>query len=224
MLATCELRWFFDATDTSTGADTAWVGAVRTWLEESGAVKRERERIDRYLATNDDALGIKMRGSGGPSKLEAKLRTHELGVCRFGGLEGRVERWRKWTLVDDVRAVSFSTEEGAIDVTKRRLSGLFVVDAGGVRPATEGADVEEGCLFEVTELSAPRAGVRASATVGFEAFGPDGRALPVLARVAEHVAEALMARQPSLRLHADASRGYPAWLAVHLAALHPHVG
>jgi len=79
---TLELRWFID------DADGERAKAAREWFSD---VEPEGKREDRYLLTDREDLGIKLREG---KKLETKYRLAVLG--------GGVERWRKLSLsVDD---------------------------------------------------------------------------------------------------------------------------
>ena len=79
---TLELRWFID------DVDGAQANAARAWFSD---VAPEGAREDRYLLTEREDLGIKLRES---KKLETK---YSLATLTDG-----VERWRKLSLpVDD---------------------------------------------------------------------------------------------------------------------------
>jgi hypothetical protein len=191
MFPTAEVRWFVEG---------ALPGAARAWFHAlAPGVPAEPPRTDRYVPTAAEDLGVKVR----QGRVEVKQRTGEVGLERWGTVEGRVEAWRKWSL--DLAADARPTDW--VSVQKRRWLVTFRVRSGAVAPVPQGTVPSKGVNVEV---SAIRAGKQRWWGVCLESFGPgEASRLRALRRVAAHV----FAGGPPPGLGAGASMGYPAWLA-----------
>jgi hypothetical protein len=124
-------------------------------------------------------------------------------------VEGWAEQWQKWSVARLPHAVLLPRlgvpGRRWRDVKKRRRVATFAWSVAGGAVLTSAAP-ERGCRVEQAVVEA---GGQQWATLGLEAFGPDGRIGDALAASAA----ALFAELGSVAgLTADASYGYPAWL------------
>lgn len=193
MTETAEVRWFVPG---PLPPDAA------AWFAGLGPLPDEEARTDRYLVPQGpDGPGVKLRGG----RLEVKRRTETHGTWPLGAAEGRVEAWAKWSF-PLVPLLAETPDAGWTPVGKRRRVHAFVVEQGAVRPA--GGEASGGVgrveLAALTRDGAPWW------SVCVEAEAPDGAAR--LAALQAVAAYAFGPGTPSA-LSADASMGYPAWLA-----------
>jgi hypothetical protein len=138
---TLELRWFID------DVDGAQARAAREWFSD---VTPDGLREDRYLLTEREDLGIKLREG---KRLETKYRLAEL--------TGGIERWRKLSLsVDDPDLEKHGTWVRLEKERRSRRHGGFNV--------------------EVTALVAHGGNkTRRAVTIGFEGSGDEATLLRV---------------------------------------------
>ena len=192
MGATAEVRWFFR------GQAPA---SLASWFADVGA--EPQERADHYLLLPEtDALGIKLRGGGGP--LEIKLREREHGEQQVSGaVAGNVEQWRKWSV--DL-GVGEPPPDQLVVVHKSRRMVTFTPPEWkpSLEPPEPGGS--DGCNAEVTDL---RAGGEEWSTLGMEAFGSEDTILESLHSTCRAFFGTL--DLPG-GLGADLSCGYPGWL------------
>lgn len=203
MYPTVETRWFFPG---------PLPDAARAWHEALGETKPALQaRADLYLVSlAPDAPNVKLRAvDGAERRLEIKTRAGTLATQTLGPhAVGRVGRWTKWRLplaeeAPDPDLLAASSDW--IRVEKRRLSRVFVLDAGQVKEADLADAPPAGCDVELSEIETH---LGRYWSVCLEAFGPDaGDLAPMLRRTAEH---ALAAAPP---LPAARSLSYPEWLA-----------
>ncbi|MDX1545680.1 MAG: hypothetical protein R3247_01760 [Rhodothermales bacterium] len=191
---TAEIRWFFDGAVPEAAAD--WFGALGPPPEP------EAPRTDHYLLPTGPALNVKLR----EGHAEAKRRDGDGRTVRLhGGAEGVLEHWRKWSF-PLAEAATVPDDACWLAVPKSRRMRRYRLDADGTLQEITGTDAapERVCEVEVSRIGV--AG-RSFWSLCFEASGPDPAA--TLRRAATHV----FAQAPPLRLPADASMGYPAFLA-----------
>ena len=172
-LTTLEVRWF------SSGEAPL---EVKKWFENGlGELSQPETREDRYLKLPRDYLNLKLR----QGNLELKWRQQELGCQTWGDrLEGKVERWQKWTCPKILAKLIPQAEW--ITVQKRRSQRHH-----------------ENVSYELTQLT-----VQESAwwSLAFEAQGSDfSRFTGVVSQVCQtYLGPKLLAEQ---------SYAYPHWLA-----------
>jgi hypothetical protein len=165
---------------------------------------------DRYLLLpRADDLGIKWR----EGQFQAKGRAGDLGVQQFGGGHaGRVERWIKWSYAKVPHAYEelfrgAVSELPIVAVGKTRALHKFRLDtfSGSLRAVPAESPVDRGLGMELTEIEVQG---NAWTSLGFEAF-PDDPAMPGHFSAA---VDTLLAGLTDVRLTAEASFSYPAWL------------
>ncbi len=197
---TSEVRWFFDG---------ALPASVLTWFAGPGtglvADRCDTYRLDRQIDT-----GVKRRFR---TTLELKLRLDRPKPLVIGNLDGRLERWKRWSPADDRVRLDDATVWVDVDKTiiKRRFDGegREVVLSEANRAMTgEGCDVEIAAI-SVNSLQAW--------TFALAAFGEPGRHEAFLACAWAALA-ADRPRNDEFELDRRHSCGYPEWLA-RLAAI-----
>lgn len=190
-LDTSELRWFAEGPIPMTVVD---------WFTEGASLGSFEQRVDSYLLSAREDLGIKRRNR---STLEAKLRwATDRPVRLASGLMGRVEHWRKWF----PREV-FDELQVWFDVHKRVFTRSFDRNGEAVSAPTD-----LGCEVEVAALSAH--GIDAW-TFALEARGPR----PTRPAIVRAAAETLLGSRPLPRPLIDTlgtDNGYPAWLHLRM--------
>ncbi|HEU4412612.1 MAG TPA: hypothetical protein VFS43_45635 [Polyangiaceae bacterium] len=198
-LQSAEVRWFFDEGDPR----------VASLKARFGHVKPEGERLDHYLLTGRNDLGIKFRGEEGePVRFEVKYLTGTLGVVPFGSsVAGKLERWSKLAL-DEV-PVGQPERASWFAVSKDRRRRRFALDGASAREVRGGDRAEAVCAVELSALSFTRGGLPAKAfTLGFEAIGAASLGM----RALEAATKAFVQERPGLSLSPVASASYPEWL------------
>jgi hypothetical protein len=218
--STVEVRWFFEGALEETGRGVeAWFRArAHAGSRQPAPIAWEPAppawRQDRYLVVpGHDDMGIKWR----EGRLEIKGREAALGPRVFApGIEGRCERWIKWSYAGDRVAQRFldlfhddRSVDGAVLIEKRRLQRLFRLDdrgetteVGGVEPRERGVNVE---LTRIRVRDRPEA----HWSLAFEAFPGDVHTAEMLAPIVARFLEGF----PVMPLAADRSRSYPRWLS-----------
>lgn len=182
---TLEVRWIV------AGPPAA---AVLDWFGRFPA--RTQTREDRYLLWPGlPGLSVKLRGD---RSLDVKAYLGNYGVMAVpGGGQGRLERWRKWSLPLTPARPSGAAAEGWVLVRKQRHLTWFPL------PAAPGT----GCAAELTEAQASG---QTWWSVGLEAAGTPG-----LLRAAVLHAAGLLFAVPlpaAEKLSLDNSRSYAQWL------------
>ncbi len=185
MLTTMELRWFYRGTIPE--EIKQWFGADSL----VGHLTPPEEREDLYLyAAGCDYLGIKFR----QNKLEVKWRQEELGVLRADKVEGKAEKWVKWSCKDPTPEsflVASVAEKGEwVSVKKVRSQRLY-----------------ETCAVEIAQVN-----IRDNDwwSLGFETLGEDEHLMDNLKAVASQLFQSY---HGSL-LQAQDSFAYPKLLAL----------
>jgi hypothetical protein len=199
LLDSLEIRWFL----------TENTDDLRDWFK---AAAREGDRVDHYLMTERDDVGLKVRLVGEqPAKLETKYRLGSLGAVQIAqNVIGTIERWRKVSTRAEGDTALLQTDTW-LSVHKDRRLRKLVVENGISREVPASARPDVGCAFELVELRHHRTRDRDSAiayTVGFEAFGPTANLLDILLTACR----AAFSETPNLALDARDSMGYPAWV------------
>jgi hypothetical protein len=195
MAISAELRWFRE--------DSVPV-EVRDWFRRAYQPIREDPRVDVYLLTSSRDLGVKLR----QQRIEIKQRIEVQAPEMFRpGIEGRLERWIKWSCALGEKHSPMPAEEDHwLPVKKERLLKKFeVTEDDRIEPAA--TPVDQGCNVELTSLD-----VRGQAwwSLGLEAFGSAERVERNLRRVLRVVLS-----DPSFPLfEASRSFGFPEWLAL----------
>ena len=161
---------------------------AENWFSSLGPPAEPESRTDRYLIPlESEDLGLKFR----EGLVQAKQRTRTLGTLGMGArASGRVEAWRKWDLGDSGEPPS----PGWVDVAKTRR-----------QRAARGLGTGARCVLELAEVE-----VRGEAwwSICLEAWGPTEAARWRCLRAG---ARRWLGSAPALP--AEASMGYPAWLA-----------
>jgi hypothetical protein len=196
LLESMEVRWFF-------APDHAVVGAVGALF--SGA-KHEGPRLDRYVVTGRDDLGIKVRAEKGePVKLETKYRIGSLGAVALAPkVTGVIDRWKK--LSAELGEAGPGSSVATVDLEKERRLRRYASDASGVREVGPKDKPAAGCNVEWTELRV--GGAQAAWTLAFESFGPG----PGLLRTLQRVVTSVLVDAPELAVAEANARSYPAFV------------
>ncbi len=178
--------------------------AVADWFARFPAGTETRQ--DRYLVRPRlPGLAVKIRG-GGP--LEAKVYLGSPGLLHApGGMCGRIERWRKWSLRPDRLRFGTRRLQGWTAVSKSRTITWFPpASQPGLQPGQTGSD-EPGCAVELTEIHAHG---QPWWSLGFEATGPRGLLRSQLEATAAQVfADSLPG---GIELRPGSSQSYAKWL------------
>lgn len=203
MFATVEVRWFYEGRVPE---------IVREWFRRGAYGPDEQpRRVDHYLRLGEtESLGIKLR----EGRIEIKQRHRPHGVVRFHErAAGLVEGWRKWSLplagVGEGLAHALVPASAWIAVQKERSLRIYGMGSGGLLfPVPGVAYPEQGCGVE---LAAVEVGGAVWWSLAFEAFGDESSLQENLVSAVED----LFAREGvPLLLEAQASCGYPRWLAL----------
>lgn len=137
---------------------------------------------------------------------EAKRRDVEGEIVAFaGGISGRVERWRKWSLplAEDA---DHPQDDAWLSVLKVRRKLSYCVDEyGHVASVPSGTTFHSGCDVELSRIEV---GGVAWWSMCFEAFGGEERLRDLLLQTIAHV----FAQGTPPALDAAYSCGYAAWL------------
>jgi len=218
MLASIEVRWFFDRDALSTPIVEGWIENESPY-GDAGPIPKDvlwRERLEKKpdvyaLVPGAADMGIKWR----EGELQVKARREDCGLSAFeGGLQGRVERWLKWSYKGQSIEAAFRPwfEKSArgpriVEVAKYRALRKIQIDARGkateVRPDTFPG---RAVAVEVTALEV--LGARYW-SIGLEAFPDDSGMSPALAEVANK----FLSRLRGVPLTAANTDSYPSWLA-----------
>lgn len=205
---TAEVRWFGKEDLPAT---------VLSWFHQCpGKALRLEQRIDSYLLTQVDNVGIKIRGD----RLEIKFRTRSVGQRQFHrNLAGVIEHWTKVGFDNDMGSISARTLENPVtqwlDVRKARLVRHYILSqSGDIAPLNTNAksyspmqlEVQDGCSVEITEIQVPQGKWW---SLGFEAFGSDQRREELLIGAINILGRTFSS--PPLAF--QDSFGYPSWLA-----------
>jgi hypothetical protein len=202
MFPSMEVRWFYQGTVPA---------EVAKWFQSgTGRAEAQAPRVDYYLDLQEmDGLGIKLR----EGKVEVKRRQRQHGLRRFREqAAGVVEHWRKWSfelsmgegeLSDSLRPVS-----SWVAVQKeRQLRKYRVAEDERLVPVPAEAYPERGCSVELSSLCVEG---QDWWSLCFEAFGDESSLRQTLLLVVEEV---LTCEGVPFPLDAEASYGYPRWLA-----------
>lgn len=201
ILDSLEVRWFFAGDHLAAAAACASFASVTV----------EGRRVDHYLVTDRNDLGLKARlVEGETTKVETKYLVRGMGTIRLGErIAGNLERWRKLSLaVDDRQGLR---RQGLwLAVEKDRRLRKFAFENGYATEVSATSRPDAGCGFELTqvryrlddELSVPEW------TLGLEAFGPEPKLLEILQ------ATSRVAFIDDARFELDGARSasYPEWL------------
>ena len=194
--STLEVRWILPGQLDPAVAD--WFARFPAWTET---------RQDSYLVQPRlPGLAVNIRG-GGP--LEVKIYLGSPGLLHaWGGVGGRMERWRKWSLPPGRFPFGSPRLPGWTAVRKsRKISWFPSASQPGPSTGPVRSD-EQGCAVELTEIHA--AG-QPWWSLGFEATGPSGLQRSQLdAAAAQVFAEPL---PEGAELGAGNSQSYAKWLA-----------
>ncbi len=197
---TTEVRWFLRAQQDA-------VDVLERWFE---SVAPEPGRLDRYVATDRDDFGVKVRDTKAKAaRFETKDRLSAPTATRFApSIAGRVERWRRVSVA--VARAEATLDGEMIHVRKQRRARQFGIMKGQVVEVAPDPPVDPCCIVEWTtiEIEAPHAPSMLW-TLGFEASGTEEIQRSCLRAVAHE----LFAQVPELVLTLDASCGYPELLA-----------
>jgi hypothetical protein len=217
--STLEVRWFCPDPPAENGsALEAWFRSRPTY--ESGgkpaplawAPEPPAWRQDRYLVVpGHDDMGIKWR----EGRLEIKGREAALGHQVFApGIEGRCERWLKWSYAGEAIARRFGSlfhdcaANAIVTVEKRRLQRHLRLDPSGVvLEVGLGEERERGIDVELAHVRLAGTSSDLYWTLGFEAFPSD-----CLSERFAQVVRCFLEGCPALPLGADRSMSYPRWL------------
>lgn len=197
---TTEVRWFLRAQQDA-------VDVLERWFEH---VAPDPGRIDRYVPTDRDDFGVKVRDTKAKAaRFETKDRLSAPTATRFApSIAGRVERWRRFSVA--VAKAEATWDGEFIEVHKQRRARQFGIMGGQVVEVPQDPPVDPCCIVEwsTIEIQSRRAPSMLW-TLGFEASGtPEAQRTCLRA-----VAHELFAQQPELTLTLDASCGYPELLA-----------
>jgi hypothetical protein len=193
---TTELRWFIDE---------RLPPDVTSCFTRSGTAGILEERYDSYRIDDRCDMGVKRRFR---TTLELKVRRSTGDEIELdGGLEGRLEVWRKWSPADDL--VEGGRNRRWIDVHKTVVKRRFTADGDEIG-FTDSSLVAAGVGCDVEIVAVAVAGVDAW-SFAFAAYGPTTtrqgsitaawRALDVSAPLVDRTAASI-----------GGSSGYPEWL------------
>jgi hypothetical protein len=218
--STLEVRWFCPGplADTGPGVEEWFrtkprLGGGGKPLPIEWAPAAPAWRQDRYLLLPDyDEISIKWR----EGRLEIKGREIAFGQIVFAGsIEGRVERWIKWSYAGEAIERLFlglfqgNAAAGVAAVAKRRLQRCLWIDRtlGPVevspdQPRPRGIDIE---LVQI-RMAEPQSASYWS--LAFEAFPGDQQ----MAELFERTVVEFLKDCPALPLSADRAMSYPRWL------------
>ena len=217
MYRSSEVRWFFAG---ELPAD------VREWFVVGDHVRGEPVRTDEYILLPDcRTVSLKIR----EGRLEVKARTLAPEPVTYAhDVKGMRDNWVKWSsntvAVEALEELVSRADERRLIVTKHRRLRTYSLH-GEAPEEVDGSVVrlEDGCQIELTEISVSWAHPRyrsnvpdeeqASSTwwtLSFEAFGAPERITANLDRVMTLIFRSA----PPMQLPRDASRSYPAWLAM----------
>jgi hypothetical protein len=189
MISTVEVRWFLEG-----------VSLDPPILFGDG--RPPSTRTDWYARTGPQC-GIKLR----EGNVDVKILDLEVGDLELDGIQGGIQRWRKWTYTGDPSddaVVPFLGGDDWIAVGKARRLTAFRVRSGMVTQtdSVEGAD----CHAEWTNLRLEGSNWL---TIGLEAYG----AGKPLTDIVESVARFILPRlSDGLALRRENSMSYPEWL------------
>lgn len=171
MYASAEVRWIHEG---------SLPDSIAAWFEASAGLTKAQTRTDRYIRpAGEDGLNVKWREGG----LEVKRLSEVLGVETLAsGVEGRLERWRKWRFPLAEGGTLMDPEQEWVAVSKTRRVATFTLHDGVIRRAADGHWLEAGCGVEIAEMKARG---ETAWSVCLEAFGPDR--VEILRRTASHV-------------------------------------
>jgi hypothetical protein len=193
---TLEVRWILPGPLQTPVAE--WFGRFPVRFE----TREDTYLLDPYLP----GLSVKVRGGGAP--FEVKVYRGSPGVLEVGErARGRIESWQKWSFPCDAPSQGSGAPPGWRPVLKTRRISRFLLASGRAAAPGPGQADEAGCEVELAEI---RTRGQAWWSLGFEAAGPGE-----LLRSELEAAAALVFAQalPGLvKLGADASRSYAAWL------------
>lgn len=198
---TAEMRWFYRG---------ELPGAVLRWyLESSGIITEPEQRTDKYLLLPDvSSVGIKLR----EGSLEIKARSQGLGLLQLEpGISGRLEKWKKWSLVlnDDVSAEDELVQAIGrwVAVYKSRYLARFDLQSeSAIQALAKDKPAPAGCEFELTTIVIEN---QRWWTIAFESFGYEDTLVQNLLRLSSE----LLAMVPPAPMTAEVSCSYPRWLA-----------
>jgi hypothetical protein len=197
---TTEVRWFLRAQQDA-------VDVLERWFEK---IAPEPGRVDRYVATDRDDFGVKVRDTKAKAaRFETKDRLSAPVATRFApSIAGRVECWRKVSLA--VARAEATLDGEMIHVRKQRRARHFGIMGGHVVEVPQDPPVNPCCIVDwsTIEIESPRAPSMLW-TLGFEASGTAEAQRTCLRAVAHE----LFATNSDLALTLDASCGYPELLA-----------
>ncbi len=198
MLHSAEVRWF-DAGAIPTEVQ-AWFCGGQTLAPEI--------RTDRYLRFEGcETVGVKIRQ--GNFEIKA-LRGATESVRYADSVTGRADCWVKWSYsqppVEAWVQALLADSRGWVEIGKRRLLRKFSLDKGAVEEVAATERPQEGCNFELTEISSSGA---LWWSLAFEAFGDPARVWENL----RLTAVGLFAQSPPpLLLDTTRSCAYPVFL------------
>lgn len=202
MFASMEVRWFYRGTVPA---------EVAEWFH-SGTSQPEVQspRVDYYLCLREiDSLGIKLR----EGRLEVKRRHRQHGLRHFcEQASGVVEHWRKWSfglsMGEGELSDSLMPSSSWMGVQKeRQIRKYRVVEDDRLVPVPAEEYPERGCSVELSTLYVEG---QDWWSLCFEASGDETSLRQTLVLVVEEV---LDRGRMSFSLDAEASYGYPRWLA-----------
>jgi len=217
MLASQEVRWFFDGpVDANHG--------LKRWVETSDPLKRDKslsapkwkgrldEEPDIYLLVPHYAdMGIKWR----EGQLQIKGLHAALGRQLFkNGHIGAVERWSKWSYkgasIQDAFKDWFKQNDPGpvmVSVTKTRCQRKVRMDplSGQLQEVDADTPVDRGSSLEVADL---KVGAASYCSVAFETFPDDSQMHACFTRLVDCFLEVL----DDVKLSESHSMSYPAWL------------
>lgn len=216
MYRSAEIRWYFAGGISE---------EVRSWFEDEGLGTDEPERVDEYLAIPDcETVGVKVRDG----RLEIKAMTVRPEPVNLpNGVNGWRDAWVKWSSaaagMKSVRQLIDNAEDRWIFVRKGRHLRKFSLESSPpaeVDAATR--NLRKGCQIELTSIRALAARQDGRAitsrdwertapwwSLSFEAFGDPSELFDHLDCAATH----FFRDRPPIRLTAESSFSYPAWLA-----------
>lgn len=198
---TTEMRWFW-ATEN--------LPALLRWFSPDPLAfsKAAQTRTDEYLLLPGcRTTGVKRR----EGHLEVKgLVADEGAFAIHDGLNGRVQRWIKWTRKNPAESENFVNDSSDWQsVTKTRLLRQFLWNGQFVEWTSAHAEPHANCHIELTKVSllqSPTTWV----TLGIEVFGNEIDQVTVLRKMVQHLFHHPQ-QTPNELLHAD-SLSYPEWL------------
>ena len=194
--STLEVRWILPGELDPAVAD--WFARFPAWTET---------RQDSYLVRPRlPGLAVKVRGSG---PLEVKIYRGSPGLLHErGGVSGRMEHWRKWSLKPGRFPSGSPRLPGWTAVRKSRKITWFPSASQPGRNTGPARSDEQGCAVELTQIHAAD---QPWWSLGFEATGPSGLQRSQLdAAAAQVFAEPL---PEGAELGPGNSQSYAKWLA-----------